>query len=1846
MKRRLTPVLICILLLAATIVAPSSPAAASGWGNSCTNLQFAGPWDAVHQFPRIAIAYWTGGKADWTTVANFQNVAWAGLLVTNPSLQDTLSRSYSTGWVPSSQYPHVDDYLRYLNPYIKIVPYHRGPQQLWVNPPYPVNVIKDRIEWSSDPLKTNWIWTKYPDGLTTAGIFLPGQPETYDGYDKWVNLTEFETTENPVYGKPMDWLGTYYNEVVINFQREPGSVPFWDGLFLDDEATNIFQRFNAGGDRFRDDNGDGIADVVFPITDITFPSGDGHADFGLRGHTDLNKNGYIDWFFDPDVNSDVAGDAALNNAYDWINVHMREGMTAILDDFAPQVVGYGGAVMGNNSWEPEYLYVNGSGGYLDVAGQPWPYVTWSSLAQHMNGAYDEGPLYYPGYNYHLYPSEQLGRNVPNPEYRWDFHMRAYRDWMATAESNMGSAFYLWNAVDMSNIHSGANTYYGSRINNSAQGWRFGFTGALLTDSYYFVNAKDNWPNNWLEWMAVDQTGTGVKYTDSYARKLVNTGYLGCPTGEAYTYGDDPTGAHKTTMTEAMGVRGRYLDSWGIWCRDFDRGKVCHNPTGSSQSISDLAGLYKTINSGFPYGNGGNVGSGITVGAYDGIVLLKVSEFSGSPSTATPTATQLGTYTPTNTYTPTPTLGTQTPTRTPTWTRTPTPTITPGGPTLTFTPTEVPTQPTPTGTNTPIPTDTPTPTPTLSPTPTPTATPDGSGVVYLEADADASIDAGRPNTQLGADNLLYTGWESRFETGSEYSGASKSTFLYWDIETLESALPAQYHVRSATLRLYNIMGGWSSQSTQITLTLRALNRPFNELLTTWNLATSGDSWQLSGALGAADVEDTIIDQIVVRPYASVGQFVLFDVTDLVNEWLAGTRENYGVKIQADACSDSTVTGQCAGWLTSASRENISYWTLFRTFQYRPQVILDVTSALGTPTPTPTYTASPTSPVTATPTPTQVVGTLYSYIDEPLEYNLNFNNAKPGFQRANEVNTTVTIPVYTTGMTCDSSTTASTNYTCAFQIPLWIPQGATIITTTLDFWTVAASDNPNHTIWAEDADQPAKLVASASNITARATTTASLNWVDTDVCGASDCYASPADAAALIQEYVDRVNFKPGDWLTIIVQGKGDANSQWRISSWASPDRTNTMQATISWQGGKRVVYAPAASLDDGYQYCSGGGSGIFNLTFQSATSCNSFRRWVMVRGTAADSTPEASDTVSYARSGYTAESATVDEPTGDICVEDADDPAIGTYTGTDISDRTCHTTLVSWRDTDVSSVGFEQLLMPDITAPVQEWIDDVNFDGADHFNLIFIPDDTGGLSDENINMTSYDNEEYARNMVTTYIFMALDVATPTPTPTPTFTNTPTAATPTFTPYPTAVPGIYINEWGMNPVNLDVNGDGRVDSGDMFVEFYNSNSTDYSLAGSNLCWKQDALARCWLIETGFIPAGEYLVLFESRMNIDFPRVQATPVYIPTPTPSSWTSTPTPTPTRTPTNTLTPTPTFTGVLTNTPTPTTAPTFTPTYTPTGGTPTNTPTYTDTPTATATADSAQSDFSGGPSYELSKVYDPYDQDGTSCDYQNNYLLDSSLDYAMKFTPDDGDWVVEAVEVYLTCGLNGSFPCDATLPMTMTVVSGASVLTGTIESSAGYGPAGLTEEGDWPNNTTITLTLASPVTVTYGTEMWLHFTSSEATSYGYGLLTTEAGSCIPPYHEWYLGDYEITYPSTVASNPDYRIPMGIYGHYTAQYNYLAGVGDFPAAGTATPTPTPTPTPVPGNVCLLLLSRSGSILDQVCYGGQQPDHYWARLEDGHSTIVENEWPTQGNNNNYWRFNATVTPTATATATPTP
>jgi len=203
--------------------------------------------------------------------------------------------------------------------------------------------------------------------------------------------------------------------------------------------------------------------------------------------------------------------------------------------------------------------------------------------------------------------------------------------------------------------------------------------------------------------------------------------------------------------------------------------------------------------------------------------------------------------------------------------------------------------------------------------------------------DSYMEAYDANQTHGEDESLKVSW---WGTGD----IKKSAFKF-DLSSGTNPVPAGATITSATLRVF--MHGWAGNSCPAPngvcsgfIDVYKLNRNWNENQLNWNRASGGNNWQIAGANGIADRDQTFVASSYVWLHHSTG-YHTFDIKDLVQGWINNPSSNDGVIL--------------------APRKDEGKNNSFDIYSHessvtdgRPCLMVEYT----TPTPTPTSTPTPT------------------------------------------------------------------------------------------------------------------------------------------------------------------------------------------------------------------------------------------------------------------------------------------------------------------------------------------------------------------------------------------------------------------------------------------------------------------------------------------------------------------------------------------------------------------------------------------------------------------------------------------------------------------------------------------------------------------------------------------------------------------------------------------------------------------------------------------------------------------------------------------------------------------------
>ena len=180
--------------------------------------------------------------------------------------------------------------------------------------------------------------------------------------------------------------------------------------------------------------------------------------------------------------------------------------------------------------------------------------------------------------------------------------------------------------------------------------------------------------------------------------------------------------------------------------------------------------------------------------------------------------------------------------------------------------------------------------------------------------DAFIEADTPTTNYGNDSQFLVGKYA--STSQVYRGLIKFDF---------SSIPATALITSATLTLTI---GYAYNNTQVDV--YRIKRAWVEGQATWNIYSTGNNWQVAGALGANDYDSTSIGNGTPSA-AGVGTALDISLTtSYVQELINGTMTNNGFLIKSSEASNSL-----NGFVSSSHATSL----------YRPKLVIEYTLPSG-------------------------------------------------------------------------------------------------------------------------------------------------------------------------------------------------------------------------------------------------------------------------------------------------------------------------------------------------------------------------------------------------------------------------------------------------------------------------------------------------------------------------------------------------------------------------------------------------------------------------------------------------------------------------------------------------------------------------------------------------------------------------------------------------------------------------------------------------------------------------------------------------------------------------------------
>jgi hypothetical protein len=165
---------------------------------------------------------------------------------------------------------------------------------------------------------------------------------------------------------------------------------------------------------------------------------------------------------------------------------------------------------------------------------------------------------------------------------------------------------------------------------------------------------------------------------------------------------------------------------------------------------------------------------------------------------------------------------------------------------------------------------------------------GPTQITLSAVADSLIDGrfgANPAANYGTDDVMYTYLEG-------WSGGEVRPMMRFDL----SSVPAGQTLGRAVLRVFRV--GQEGMNAPTPITVRAISRAWNEASVSWGNAQTGTAWTTPGGDAFADGV-----AFTIPAYTTPGMIEI-DITNIVRDWLSGTRANNGLLFDLGTQSDVT------------------------------------------------------------------------------------------------------------------------------------------------------------------------------------------------------------------------------------------------------------------------------------------------------------------------------------------------------------------------------------------------------------------------------------------------------------------------------------------------------------------------------------------------------------------------------------------------------------------------------------------------------------------------------------------------------------------------------------------------------------------------------------------------------------------------------------------------------------------------------------------------------------------------------------------------------------------------------
>lgn len=185
---------------------------------------------------------------------------------------------------------------------------------------------------------------------------------------------------------------------------------------------------------------------------------------------------------------------------------------------------------------------------------------------------------------------------------------------------------------------------------------------------------------------------------------------------------------------------------------------------------------------------------------------------------------------------------------------------------------------------------------------------------LQPDATAGVDtyirSNQATTNFGTNNTMYVG---------EWSGLVFTTRGLIKFDLSPTNIPANAHVTAATLKLTTL----SESGATVAGTIEAYRqlRAWVEGEATWNIFSTGNSWQTAGGFGASDCEQASIGTATVDPALVTPDTTVISISldpAKVEEWIDGTLTNNGLLLKMATETDNAMGYHSSDSATAGKR----------------------------------------------------------------------------------------------------------------------------------------------------------------------------------------------------------------------------------------------------------------------------------------------------------------------------------------------------------------------------------------------------------------------------------------------------------------------------------------------------------------------------------------------------------------------------------------------------------------------------------------------------------------------------------------------------------------------------------------------------------------------------------------------------------------------------------------------------------------------------------------------------------------------------------------------------------------